>query len=91
VLSPLKNEILVMAVGRDKPGLVAGVTSMIAEAQGNIEDMDQVVLRDIFIMSLLVSLPGVIKKKKLENDLIEEGKNLGLRIQVYDRRALEVF
>ena len=80
-----------MAVGRDKPGLVAGVTSMIAEAQGNIEDMDQVVLRDIFIMSLLVSLPGVIKKKKLENDLIEEGKNLGLRIQVYDRRALEVF
>lgn len=87
----MENEILVVAVGRDKPGLVAGVTSMIAEAEGNIEDMDQVVLRDVFIMSLLVKLPGAIKKKKLERDLIEEGKNLGLRIQVYDRRALEVF
>jgi ACT domain-containing protein len=87
----LKNEILVVAVGRDKPGLVAGVTTMTAEAQGNIEDMDQVVLRDVFIMSLLVKLPGSIKKKKLESDLIKEGKNLGLRIQVYDRRALEVF
>jgi len=88
----LDDEILVIAVGHDKPGLIAGVTSMVAEAGGNIEDMDQVVLRDIFIMSLLIKLQRhTIKKSKLKRDLVREGERLGLRVHVYDGKDLEIF
>ncbi len=87
----MENEIVVVAVGRDKPGLVSEVTSMIAEAKGNIEDMDQVVLRDIFIMSILVNLQSSLAKRtELKSALIRRGRKIGLRIQVYDRSGLEV-
>lgn len=75
-----------VAVGKDKPGLIAGVTSIISELNGNIEDMDQVVLQEVFIMSLIVkflNLEDTEKIEKLINMLNREGKKLGLKIQVY--------
>ncbi|MEM3736527.1 MAG: ACT domain-containing protein [Candidatus Bathyarchaeia archaeon] len=85
------EEIVVVALGRDKPGLVAGVTSLIAEAGGNIEDMDQVVLSGIFVMSLVVKFnESSAKKAELKKELVREGKKLGLKVQVYERRVLEV-
>jgi ACT domain-containing protein len=86
----LKNRVVLIAVGEDKPGLVAGVTSMIANAKGNIIDIDQVVLQNVFIMSILADLrESNIKKRRLKELLIKEGKKLGLKIHVYNLKELK--
>ena len=79
-----KSYALVVAYGRDRPGLIAGVTSAIAEAGGNIEDLDEVVMRGMFVMSLLVSLEGSTSLNKLRRRLTERGRELGLKVEVYD-------
>lgn len=74
----------VVAYGRDRPGLIAGLASAIAEAGGNIEDLDEVVMRGVFVMSLLVSLEGSASFGELEGRVRSRGRELGLRVEVYD-------
>lgn len=86
-----QDKVVVVAVGKDKPGLIAGVTSIISGLDGNIEDIDQVVLQEVFIMSLIVkflNLEDGEKIKKLIGMLNRKGKKLGLKIQVYPLNEL---
>jgi len=86
-----KDKVVVVVVGKDKPGLIAGVTSIISGLNGNIEDMDQVVLQEVFIMSLIVkflNLETTEKIEKLVNMLNKEGEKLGLKIHVYPLNKL---
>jgi len=76
--------LVVMAVGPDRPGLIAEISSVIADFGYNIEDMDQVVMRGIFILSLLVNISSSVTglerlRKKLEY-LCHE---LGLEVAFY--------
>jgi len=74
----------VVAVGRDRPGLVSEVSEAIFDAGGNIEDMDQVVMREIFVMSILVSLKNPRKSSnKLRKLLRRKSEKTGLNIQVF--------
>ncbi|MHC1586493.1 MAG: ACT domain-containing protein [Candidatus Hecatellaceae archaeon] len=76
--------LLVVAVGRDRPGLVSEVSEAIFDAGGNIEDMDQVVMREIFVMSILVSLKNPRKSSnKLRKLLRRKSEKTGLNIQVF--------
>ena len=80
------DRVVIVAVGKDKPGLIAGVTSIISELNGNIEDMDQVVLQEVFIMSLIVRFLNLETKEKIERlmDMLNrEGEKLGLKVHVY--------
>jgi predicted amino acid-binding ACT domain protein len=76
--------LVVMAVGPDRPGLIAEISSVIADFGYNIEDMDQVVMRGIFILSLLVnissSLTGLDRLRKKLEYLCHE---LGLEVTFY--------
>jgi len=76
--------LVVMAVGPDRPGLIAEISSVIADFGYNIEDMDQVVMRGIFILSLLVnissSLTGIDRLRKKLEYLCHE---LGLEVTFY--------
>ncbi len=75
---------MVVAVGRDRPGLVSEVSEAIFDAGGNIEDMDQVVMREIFVMSILVSLKNPRKSSnKLRKLLRRKSEKTGLNIQVF--------
>jgi len=75
---------LIVACGRDRPGLIAGVASAVAEAGGNIEDLDEVVMKGLFVMSLLVSLEGSASLEELRRKLAERGGELGLKVEVHD-------
>ncbi|MCX8176479.1 MAG: ACT domain-containing protein [Candidatus Bathyarchaeota archaeon] len=87
----IEGKIVIIAIGRDKPGLVARVTSIVSELMGNIEELDQVVLQGIFVMSMIVKLsnPNLNKKlNELTNKLGMEGKKIGLKIHVYLVKSL---
>jgi predicted amino acid-binding ACT domain protein len=78
--------VVISAVGKDRPGLIAAVSSTIASMDGNIEDMDSVVLkRDVFLLSMIVKIADD-RMEKLRDALVEKGKEVGLNVMVYDGR-----
>ncbi len=76
--------LVITAVGPDRSGLIVEISSVIADFGYNIEDMDQVVMKGIFILSLLINISSSIEgmdrlRKKLEY-LCQE---LGLKVTFY--------
>ncbi len=47
---------LVSVVGKDQKGVVARVSTFIANNNGNIEDIEQKVVQGLFVMNMLVDL-----------------------------------
>ena len=49
---------IVTVIGKDKPGIIAAVSGLLAKHNINIEDISQTVLHGNFTMVMLVSLDG---------------------------------
>jgi len=82
----LNNEdqiLVVSCLGRDRPGLVHGVTRVIAKYNANIVDIDQTVLRGLFAMFLLVDISYINDSvEKFLAELKEVSNNLGLVLTI---------
>lgn len=50
--------VAITVVGPDRPGIVADVTAVVAELDGNIEDSSMTLLQGSFAWMLVVALPG---------------------------------
>ena len=53
-------------IGKDRPGIIAGVTRAFADSGCNIEDTTMTILEGQFAMILIASLPGPALEKKLK-------------------------
>lgn len=74
---------LVTVIGKDKVGIIAKVSSVLAENEVNILDISQTILQEYFTMIMLVDLsktPMCFDKVKKELD--NTGKELGLSIRI---------
>jgi glycine cleavage system transcriptional repressor len=72
------RQFAVSAIGRDRPGIVAGLTQTLLEHGVNIEDSQMSILRGHFSMMLLVSAPDAVDAQQLNQDLSRAGDELGL-------------
>ncbi|MDK2820197.1 MAG: hypothetical protein PWP31_162 [Clostridia bacterium] len=80
---------IITILGRDKVGILAEVTAVLAKANINILDISQTILQEFFTMIMIIDLsPGKINFYELQQVLKEKGKDLSLEITV--QRA-EVF
>jgi ACT domain-containing protein len=52
------NVVIVTVVGKNRPGVLAEVTSAIARFNGNIMDINQKMLEDYFNLIMIVDLAG---------------------------------
>jgi glycine cleavage system transcriptional repressor len=66
------------AIGRDRPGIVAGVTGTLLEHEVNLEDSQMAILRGHFTMTLIVSAPDLVDLPALRADLERTRARLGL-------------
>lgn len=66
------------AVGRDRPGIVAGLTGVLVESGGNVDDSQMSILHGQFAVVLLVSVPDDCDVDALAIALRERGEDLGL-------------
>jgi ACT domain-containing protein len=74
---------VVTVIGVDRPGIVAGVSRVLAEHNVNIEDISQTVLRDLFAMVMLVDLSEAdVSVKELRRELERVGEKLGVDVVV---------
>lgn len=75
--------ITVTAIGRDKPGLVSGLTSVIADVDANIVDVEETVLRGLFAMFMIVDAGSAsVSIEELKNRLLKKGEEVGLQVSV---------
>ncbi|MEM1657972.1 MAG: phosphoserine phosphatase SerB [Candidatus Jordarchaeales archaeon] len=75
--------IVVTAIGRDRPGLVAELTGVIAGVNGNIVDIEEVVVRGLFAMFMIVDLSkAAASSGELREALLAKGRELGLQVNV---------
>jgi ACT domain-containing protein len=72
---------IVTVVGKDKAGIVAGVSATLADQQVNILDLSQTIMGEMFTMSMLVDITAIDESfNDLQNALSELAKSLGVEI-----------
>ena len=77
------TRIVIAVIGRDRPGIMAGVTAVLAQRQANILDVSQTIMSDLFTMVMLVDIKGItVDFAQLKQDLEEHGRQEALSIIV---------
>ena len=72
---------IMTVVGKDKVGIIAKVSAVLAESNVNILDISQTILQDNFTMMMLVDLADMNKElSTLRKILNETSKTMGLSI-----------
>ena len=74
---------IVTVTGKDKTGIIAGVSAALSECGVNILDISQTVLQEFFAMTMLVDLSGcTVTFAALNDKLSETAKKLCMDIRV---------
>ncbi|MGT2846639.1 ACT domain-containing protein [Streptococcus massiliensis] len=73
---------IVTVVGKDRTGIVAGVSSKIAELGLNIDDISQTILNEYFTMMAVVSSDEKQDFTSLRSQLEAFGQELNVKINI---------
>ena len=74
---------IVTVIGKDKSGIIAKVSTALANNQVNIEDISQSIVQGYFTMIMLCDISkSVLPLKDLSVSLTELGKEIGVSIHV---------
>jgi ACT domain-containing protein len=74
---------IITVIGVDQIGIIAEVSTLLAEKKVNILDINQTVLGEYFTMTMLVDLESLeIPLEDLKNELNKKGEKLGLSIKL---------
>ena len=72
---------VVTVTGKDKKGIIAKVSSFLAEKNANVEDISQTILGEYFAMIMLVDISAVKQEvSSLAEECAELGKQIGMSI-----------
>ncbi len=78
-----KNSAVITVVGKDRVGIIAHVSRLLADSQININDISQTIMDDVFTMIMMVDLEHMtIDIKTLADHLEALGHQMGLSIRV---------
>ena len=61
-----KNTAVVTVLGRDRVGIIAGISNLLAGYDININDISQTILDDIFTMVMIVDLKDLVIEKSTQ-------------------------
>jgi ACT domain-containing protein len=74
---------IVTVIGKDRMGIIAKVSGILAENMVNIMDISQTILQDYFAMIMLVDLTEMkVAFSDLSKKLEEKGKTAGVQIRI---------
>lgn len=78
-----ESRVVIAVIGQDRPGIMAGVTAVLAKRDANILDVSQTIMSDLFTMVMLVDVKGItVPFLALKEALEEHGREAGLSIMV---------
>ena len=74
---------IVTVIGKDKSGIIAKVSTVLAENNVNIEDISQTIVQGNFTMIMLCSLENAnVNIHELKDLLVSLGTSIGVSIHV---------
>jgi glycine cleavage system transcriptional repressor len=76
------SQLIITAVGPDRPGIVGELTALMHASGGNILDSRMVNLRGEFAMMILVELPDSAAAERMAASLEQRGGSMGLRLSL---------
>ncbi|MBE0475583.1 MAG: ACT domain-containing protein [Coriobacteriia bacterium] len=78
---PVKTRAILSVLGEDRVGIVAGISSVLAETGTNIEDIRQTILSGTFSMTMLVTVDeDVTPFETVQARLAEAGERIGVQV-----------
>jgi ACT domain-containing protein len=81
--SPPTGRAIITIIGSDRVGIIAGISNVLAEANVNILDISQSVIREFFTMIMMVDLAGAaISFHALSEQLTRKGQELSVRVEI---------
>lgn len=85
-----KELAIITVIGKDRPGLVAGISRVLADHQVNIEDISQTILQDMFSMILIVDISACQTSfEALQEALAQEGNSLGVKVLMQHKKIFD--
>lgn len=84
------NKIIITVSGTDKVGIVAKVSTILAELNINIEDIKQTLMQGHFVMFMLCDITNSQNSfKEIKDKLQQEGENFGVEIWVQRKEIFD--
>ena len=75
-------QVIVTVIGTDKVGIIAQVTTALANLDVNILDVSQTIMQGAFTMMLLAKIPDDASFKTVKQKLTALGDKIGVEIKV---------
>ena len=77
-------------IGQDKPGIIAKVSTLLAENNVNIEDISQTIMQKVFTMIMLINLEKCkVDFLTLTNLFNGLGKEIGVNIHLQNQEVFD--
>lgn len=76
-------------IGKDKVGIIAGVSQKLAKLNINILDVSQTIMEDYFTMMMLLSMDSASDFDQIKNELREAGEGLGVKISIQNQEIFD--
>ena len=74
---------IVTVIGKDKPGIIAKVSTCLAQNAVNIEDISQTLMQGNFTMLMLCDINNAkLSLSELKEELVKLGNEIGVSIHV---------
>jgi ACT domain-containing protein len=78
---PRSNRIIVTVIGTDTVGIIANVSTVLAEARANIIDIAQTTMQEFFAMIMMADIErATVPFDEIKRRLNAKGAEMGLRI-----------
>ena len=78
----MSEVILINITGKDRKGLDAKFTGILAEYDVNILDIGQAVIHDHISLGILAEIPDSTNYSSIFKDMLFEGHNMGLKVEI---------
>ncbi|WP_462410852.1 ACT domain-containing protein [Neobacillus sp. Marseille-QA0830] len=73
---------VVSVIGKDKVGIIARVTTILADNKMNILDISQTILQEFFTMMMIIDVSQTNDLNKLQDELNLVGEEMDLKIHI---------
>ncbi len=75
------SRVIITVLGKDKVGIIAWISTLLARYNANILDISQTILQEFFTMIMVVDLAGAnIEFKDLREELAGQGKMQEMKV-----------
>lgn len=79
---------IITVVGSDKVGIIANVSSFLAEHKINIADITQTILSGNFVMMMMVNLVhSDLDMEQVRNELNSKAEQMGVQINIMNEKV----